>query len=59
MVGPGLVILHVPQNFRDIIERALSQFPERQLPIVQYIDLDSSNFGVERQFALKGKKLVY
>ncbi|KJK60339.1 ATP-grasp domain protein [Aspergillus parasiticus SU-1] len=59
MVGPGLVLLHVPQNFRNNIERALSQFPERQRPIVQYIDLDTSNFEVDRQSALEGRKLVY
>ncbi|KAE8339938.1 hypothetical protein BDV24DRAFT_152339 [Aspergillus arachidicola] len=59
MVGPGLVILHVPQDFRNNIERALSQFSEHQRPIVQYIDLDSSNFEVDRQSALEGRKLVY
>ncbi|PIG69167.1 hypothetical protein AARAC_005085 [Aspergillus arachidicola] len=41
------------------IERALSQFSEHQRPIVQYIDLDSSNFEVDRQSALEGRKLVY
>ncbi|OGM43175.1 hypothetical protein ABOM_008869 [Aspergillus bombycis] len=59
MVGPGLALLHVPRNARVNIERALKQFPEWQRPIVQYIDLDSSDFEADRQSALEGRKLVY
>ncbi|KOS42427.1 hypothetical protein ACN38_g6676 [Penicillium nordicum] len=59
MVGPADVILYLPYNSRDDINRALDQFAKHQRPTVQYVDLDSPNMAKDRKMAIKDKKLVY
>jgi hypothetical protein len=59
MVGPADVILYLPYNSRDNIDRALDQFPKHQRPMVKYVDLDSPCMAKDRRMAIKDKKLVY
>lgn len=59
MVGPADVILYLPYNSRDNIQRALKQFPKHQHPRIQYIDLDSPHMAEHRKKAIKNKRLIY
>ncbi|KAL3457298.1 hypothetical protein BJX64DRAFT_293266 [Aspergillus heterothallicus] len=59
LVGPADVILYLPYNSRENIQRALDQFPKHQHPRIKFVDLNSPHIASERKMVIAGKSLVY